>query len=443
MINHSLSFLRGLVNIRHDAESNKVIVEKINKEVSFKGANFWLLMVAIFIASIGLDINSIPVIIGAMLISPLMGPIVGLGLALGTHDKILLGRSIKNLTIATVVGIVISTIYFMLSPVDTVQSELLARTSPTVFDVMIAFLGGLAGVVAIARKEFGNVVPGVAIATALMPPLCTIGFGIANGQFLYSGGALYLYAINCVFIFIATFLGVKYLKIPEVSYVNEEEKKKTTRRLTTLVFLMVVPAFYFAYEFVQENRFIKQAEQFVFQEFEEKGFPIVFKSIDYRAQGNTIEVILLNRVMTNEELNQLEEKLVLYGLSDVELSIVQGDALNQEQWNSTLSRIQNETEKVKAIEARLTNYYDSTQDPVKLLQEVRLFVPNVFEISINRHSFVDESVEAVQDDRAVSAVFTFIGELSEIEQEAIRQWIMLKLSNENIQVKFQETDDVL
>src|SRR6476660_501324 len=208
MTNKILNF----INLHKGEESREKVLENVVSNISFRGSNLWILACAIVVASVGLNVNSTAVIIGAMLISPLMGPIVGAGFALGIFDFALLRKSLKNLLIATVVSLTVSTIYFYLSPFKETQTELLARTSPNIYDILIAFFGGLVGVIAITRVEKGNPIPGVAIATALMPPLCTAGYGLAIFNLKFFFGALYLYAINCVFICIATFIIVKYLK---------------------------------------------------------------------------------------------------------------------------------------------------------------------------------------------------------------------------------------
>lgn len=199
-------FYDDYLDLNKSMEDEQLTVESIRNGVEFRGANLWILVFATFIASLGLNVNSTAVIIGAMLISPLMGPIMGVGLAIGINDFELMKRSLKSYFIATVFSVTTATIYFAFTPLDEVQSELLARTSPTIYDVFIALVGGLAGIVAVATKEKGNVIPGVAIATALMPPLCTAGFGLATGNLLYFLGAFYLYFINSVFISLATFL---------------------------------------------------------------------------------------------------------------------------------------------------------------------------------------------------------------------------------------------
>ena len=205
-------FYDDYLDLNKSMEDEQLTVESIRNGVEFRGANLWILVFATFIASLGLNVNSTAVIIGAMLISPLMGPIMGVGLAIGINDFELMKRSLKSYFIATVFSVTTATIYFAFTPLDEVQSELLARTSPTIYDVFIALVGGLAGIVAVATKEKGNVIPGVAIATALMPPLCTAGFGLATGNLFYFLGAFYLYFINSVFISLATFLGVRFMK---------------------------------------------------------------------------------------------------------------------------------------------------------------------------------------------------------------------------------------
>ena len=191
-------------DLRQEKEDEQETIDSLKKGVEFRGTNLWVLIFAIFLASLGLNTNSTAVIIGAMLISPLMGPIMGFGLGLGIADFDLVKRSLRNYLTATLFSVVTATIYFLISPISEAQSELLARTSPTIYDVLIAFFGGLAGIVAGSTKSKGNVIPGVAIATALMPPLCTAGFGLATGNLSYFLGAFYLYFINTVFISLST-----------------------------------------------------------------------------------------------------------------------------------------------------------------------------------------------------------------------------------------------
>ena len=253
-------------DLHQGEEKKEAVLENVVSNISFRGANAWILACAIVVASVGLNVNSTAVIIGAMLISPLMGPIVGAGFALGTFDFPLLKKSLKNLLIATLISLVVSFIYFLLSPFKEAQSELLARTSPNIYDVMIAIFGGLVGVIAITRVDKGNPIPGVAIATALMPPLCTAGYGLAIGNFSFFAGALFLYIINCVFICISTFVIVKYLRYPKTHYVDQQREKRITQSITIITIILVLPSVYFAYNLLQEKKYTNKVNQFVQQE---------------------------------------------------------------------------------------------------------------------------------------------------------------------------------
>ena len=217
------NFLKEYLDLRKDKDNELETVDSIRKGVEFKGANLWILIFAIFMASLGLNVNSTAVIIGAMLISPLMGPIMGVGLSVGLNDFELMKRSLKSFLITTLFSV---TLFFLVSPVAEGQSEVLARTSPTIYDVFIALMGGLAGVTALSTKEKGNVIPGVAIATALMPPLCTAGYGLATGNLIYFLGAFYLYFINSVFISLATFIGVRVMHFQRKEFVDKNREKK-------------------------------------------------------------------------------------------------------------------------------------------------------------------------------------------------------------------------
>ena len=248
-------YLKGILDPSGDREGEAQTVENICSGINFKGSNLWVLIFAIFIASLGLNVNSTAVIIGAMLISPLMGPIMGIGLGLGINDFELIKKAFRNLAIATVFGILTSTFYFLISPLNEARSELLARTTPTIYDVLIAFFGGMAGIVASSTRLKGNVIPGVAIATALMPPLCTAGFGLASGNFSYFFGAFYLYVINSVFIAFATTLGVKLMHFSKKSFVDKVREKKVQQLVYTILFLTVVPSVYIKYNIVRTNIF--------------------------------------------------------------------------------------------------------------------------------------------------------------------------------------------
>ena len=321
-----MSFLKKLFNLHQGEEKKEKVIEDILSNISFRGANLWILACAILIASIGLNVNSTAVIIGAMLISPLMGPIVGAGFALATYDFDLLKKTGRSLLIATVVSLIVSFIYFYISPFKDVQSELLARTSPTIYDVLIAFVGGLVGAISLTRQDKGNPIPGVAIATALMPPLCTAGFGLATGNFSYFLGAFYLYSINCFFIGIATFLIIKYLRYTPKNTGNEALNKRLRVVITTLVILIVTPSLYLAYSLLKEKEFHENVAHYITAEFENSGYTIIYKKIHYNASPKTIELAFLDKKFTDEEVKTLQSNLKNFKLLNTELIIRQKES---------------------------------------------------------------------------------------------------------------------
>lgn len=298
-------------------------VESIRKNVEFRSGNAWTLVFAIFIASIGLNTNSAAVIIGAMLISPLMGPIVGAGLALGTYDFALLKRSIRNLGIAVVISVATSSFYFLLSPLGDAQSELLARTRPTVFDVLIAVFGGATGIVAASRKEKGNAVPGVAIATALMPPLCTAGYGLASRQFSYFFGALYLFSINSVFICLATYVFVRYLRFATTQSIDLRQKAHLKKLVTLVAVVTMVPSVALAWYYVQEARFKSEAAAFLRREFAIPGTHVIGHEIKYSLQHPQLTVSLIGNQLPASTIEQIREKMRQYRLRNAVLSVSQ------------------------------------------------------------------------------------------------------------------------
>ncbi len=257
------AFFARIFDVRQEKEDEQETIDSIKKGVEFKGTNLWVLIFATFIASLGLNTNSTAVIIGAMLISPLMGPIMGFGLGLGISDFELIKRSFRNFAIATVFSVITSSIYFLISPISEAQSELLARTQPTLYDVLIAFFGGLAGIVASSTKSKGNVIPGVAIATALMPPLCTAGFGLATGNLYYFFGAFYLFFINSVFISLATYLVVRVLKYPKKVFLDKDHEKRVTRYVGIIVIFTIVPSLFLSYRLVKTTYFNQQVLNYV------------------------------------------------------------------------------------------------------------------------------------------------------------------------------------
>lgn len=295
----------------------------IRSNIPFSGPNIYILFVAIVIASVGLNVNSIPVIIGAMLISPLMSPIIGFGMGLGTNDTALLLSSLKNLGVMFIISLLASTLYFLVTPLETDNpTELLARTNPSVYDVLIAFFGGLAGILELSRKEKGTVLSGVAIATALMPPLCTVGYGIANLNWHYAGGALYLFFINCIFIALATFIVVKYLHFPQAA----ETEGRAYRRIVSyglLIIVVLIPSFFSAYSIVVENQFATAARRFVKENRSISGTYIYDYSTDMSVKPYTITLRLGGETLSQESRAQLYANAEKHGIAHSQVLMVE------------------------------------------------------------------------------------------------------------------------
>lgn len=310
-------------DLSHEQEEEAIIVENIRAGINFRGSNTWVLIFAIFIASLGLNVNSTAVIIGAMLISPLMGPILGIGFSVGTNDFELLKHSYRNLLAATLISVLTATVYFLITPLSEAQSELLARTSPTIYDVLIALFGGAAGIVGLStRDRGGNVIPGVAIATALMPPLCTAGFGLATGNLAYFLGAFYLFFINTVFICLATFVGVRLMKFTPKEQLDQAKSRRVRRAIILVVVATMIPASIITVSIIRDSIVERRVSQFIKGELNFSGTHILSNSLD--EANRTLNIVAVGREITDEQQQQVQEKLSDYSLSDYQLNIIQG-----------------------------------------------------------------------------------------------------------------------
>jgi uncharacterized hydrophobic protein (TIGR00271 family) len=287
-----IGFLRELMSIRQDTDYERTR-EGIVKDIPFRGPTIYILICSIFIASIGLNLNSPAVIIGAMLIAPLMGPILGAGFALGTNDSAMLIKALKNFGVMTAISLVTSTAYFMLTPLVEYQPELLARTKPTTLDIFVAIFGGIAGIVAGSRKEKSNVIPGVAIATALMPPLCTAGFGLATGNMAYFFGAFYLFVLNSIFICAATVVGVRYLKFPVKEYVNRARERKVKLYMALFMTIIILPSLWIFWGVLKESYFKSQATAFVASVLKAKNSRMINSNFIFDDENPRIEVFMI------------------------------------------------------------------------------------------------------------------------------------------------------
>ncbi|MBC5625753.1 DUF389 domain-containing protein [Clostridium sp. NSJ-49] len=316
--------------------SNEEIYATILEGMNVHGSNFIILMCAIIIASIGLNMNSVAVIIGAMLISPLMGSIIGIGYGVGTYNTKLLKTAFRVLSISIIISVVTSTVYFSITPITTAGSEILARTSPTIWDVIIAFVGGVAGMIGLTRNKPSNVIPGVAIATALMPPLCTAGYGIATKQLNIFLGAGYLFFINGFFIAISTFVVTKALKLTTKSNIDYEKESKVRRFILISSIIVMIPSMVSAIWMITKTIDEKDLNDFISNEL--KNQYVLSKNIDYK--NNIITLVTVGDSINSTELNFLNEKMVDYGLKNKKL-ILKQEGINMSNLEQYIDSIKN------------------------------------------------------------------------------------------------------
>ena len=314
--------IKRYFNVLPYKDGEKYVIKQITNGINFQGSNLWILIFAVFIASLGLNVNSTAVIIGAMLISPLMGPIIGMGLALGIADLDLFKQSIKNYLVSTFISVITATIYFTLSPITNAQSELLARTSPTLYDVLIALFGGAAGFLAMSTKGRNNVVPGVAIATALMPPLCTAGYGLAVQNTSYFFGAFYLYFINTVFIAFTTCLGVRFLHFHRKQFINREKMRRVNLYIVSIIIITIIPASYMTWNIIKQSVFENNIDNFVTKELNYSGTNIL--SHQYDLKTKTLHVVAVGNPISTDSIAKAQKAMTNYQLDGYALKVIQG-----------------------------------------------------------------------------------------------------------------------
>lgn len=425
-----MNYLHYLFNLHSDEEDKVRVLQNVRMNIYFRGAKLWILVCAIFIASVGLNINSTAAVIGAMLISPLMGPIIGAGFGLSIYDFNLLKKSLKNLLVATIVGLIVSAIYFYISPFKQAHSELLARTSPTIYDVLIAFFGGLAGIIAVTRVEKGLPVAGVAIATALMPPLCTAGYGLAVENYSYFFGALYLYSINCVFICIGTYVVVKYMNYPAIKIVDKKHAKQVKYGISLMILLMIVPSSYFAYELFKEQRFVQNVDSFLRNEFESKGDIIVYKKINYNESPKKIEIAFLLKQLTKNDIDTIKNTLPQYNLQHTRLIIRQDTANIFTAKNS--DKAENIIDEKDILISKLKQQIaKNTYDNQKLLDEAKVFFPAIANFSISNHTIpVNDSMQQT----VPVLIYTSNKKLNPNQRTELEEWLKHRLNSEVLEI---------
>ena len=329
VIKNIKDFLRELLDIHADTD-RETTLETVKRDISFKGHNAWILVFSIFVASIGLNVSSTAVVIGAMLISPLMGPIVGIGFSVAINDIDTLKRSLVNLGVMVVLSVLTAYLYFLISPIKEETPELVARTYPTILDVLVAIFGGMALIVAKTKKgAIASVIMGVAIATALMPPLCTVGYGLATTQWQYAGGALYLFSINSVFIALSTFLVAKLLRFPLVKYANSKHRRNTARLASLIAVLVMIPSIVLFVNLLREQVFVSKTKEFVNQVIDYPGAEVV--KFDQNYKTKIIEVYLIGRTVPRDQIDQWVQQIKeVPNFEDVVLEVHQGSDQSSE-----------------------------------------------------------------------------------------------------------------
>ena len=429
-------------NALPDKTDETATVEQISDGVTFRGANLWVLIFAIFIACLGLNVNSTAVIIGAMLISPLMGPIIGMGLSVGTADLELLKRSMTNYGVATVISVLTATLYFLLTPLTEAQSELLARTSPTLYDVLIALFGGAAGILALSTGGKGNVIPGVAIATALMPPLCTAGYGLAMGEWSFFFGAFYLYFINTVFIALATYVGVRLLKFRPKQFVDRARLAIVNRYIAAIVIVTMLPAAYMTTQIIRQSMLENHVKQFVKHELNQHGTRILSEQAD--RETKTLNVVAVGAALPNELIEAARKHMGDYQLDNYRLNVIQGaqsDSLLLARNNGGVQKglsgqdqqqLALQTERVAQLERETADYRRLDALAREIGGEVKAVCPKVTRIGLSK--ITEMPVDSGVVRTYVLAVANCPTTLPDDDRQRLVQWLKVRTQADSLRL---------
>jgi len=433
------------ISLQGQIENYDEIHDSIKQGIIFKGTNIWILVCAIIIASVGLNTNSPAVIIGAMLISPLMGPINGMGYSIAIYDSSLFKQSIKNFGFAVLASLVASTLYFAITPVTTAHSELLARTSPTIYDVLIALFGGFAGIIAISSKQKGNVIPGVAIATALMPPLCTAGYGLATGHISFFYGAFYLFTINTVCIAFASAVVSQILKFPIRSKdISDTQKKRINQGISFVIIITILPSIYLGYRLAQDEKFKANAQLYTQNISIYKGNYLLRSDID--ANKKEVKLVYGGSSLTDADKDTIREKAVDFSLSGAKINIEQGLAFNV---SNIQNKYQAEEASLKQEISRLNeviNNYKQKEDSLQfksllgkqLLSELKPLYPQIQTCAYSEaYIYNGDSIASKNKMSLVS--FSSRQRLNITEHRKIKEWLEKRLNTNNVKVYFEET----
>ena len=444
-----LNRLKKMLSLGEDKAMENETIASIVSGVDFSGAKLWILVLAIFVASLGLNTNSTAVIIGAMLISPLMGPIIGMGLGVGINDFMLLKRAFKNYLVATLFSVATATLYFLITPFNEAQSELLARTSPTIYDVLIALCGGLAGIIALGSlsQRSGNVIPGVAIATALMPPLCTVGFGLATANWLYALGALYLYLINTIFISVATFIGVTLImRFHKKEFVDKQREKRVKRTIMGIAIITIIPSVFITLGMVKEAMFNNRCKRFCTNVVKVEGAHIISHTFDYK--NRSMRVVLLGEEADSAAINMMKERMADYGLEETTLEIVQGTSnmkaedlsgrlhLEEKQTLALQNQVMEYEKTIREQRAELDAYAGAESHAKVLLPELRTLYPTIESVSTGRGMVCFKTDSVLADSTALIVSIRSKKRLPAAEQSKVEAWLIKRLSGSHVYINW-------
>ena len=441
-IQNFTTLIRDTLNLNEHIDT-ETAERSIRNNIEFKGPNAWILAVAVIIASVGLNVNSIPVVIGAMLISPLMGPIFGLGLGLGVSDIQLMKSSGKNLLIMVSISLAVAFIYFIITPLSLSNpTELLARTSPTFYDVLIALFGGFAGILEQCRKDKGTVFSGVAIATALMPPLCTAGYGLACGEFSYFLGALYLFVINCTFIMLATYAGVKYFRFRPTEFQDETIGKRTKKLTSALIIIFIIPSIWSAVLLIQQNNFDVNATAFA-EHRSTYGKSILYDyKIDHK-DNTSMTLFFTGEALSERDKDELYSVAAEYDIKKEQIQIRDYALENKSDMNAfkdiydkkesiisakeqEIILLKNELDKIKSNELE----YD------KISKEIFSIKSSVSDVSITKGHVYNRDSTSRSD--VISVVVSSGDSIDTDELEELKEWLKVRMNTDVIEMRYHQ-----
>lgn len=432
-------FLKGRFSLEEDKAQRDEVVAEISKGVEFRGVNLWVLIFAAMIASLGLNVNSAAVIIGAMLISPIMGPIMGIGLSLGINDFDLLKKSLRNFALMFIVAIVTSTVYFFISPLSSNSSELLARTTPTTYDLLIALFGGLAGIVAQTRQDrTSTVIPGVAIATALMPPLCTAGFGLATGQIRFFIGAFYLFFINSVFIALATYVVVRFLKYEKKTFIDKVRERNVKRLMMVISLVTFIPSVVVGFHTVRVSLFEAVADKYVEQVFDFPNTRVIEckKSYAHRGSPSQIELLLVGEPLGEEVIENARARLDGFGLKRTELVVRQASSIDKIDVASLQRNyselLEEKNRRIEKMTAQLGRYRVTDVEVEDISREAGAVIPGIGTISLTKGITFD--TEGTPRDTTLVCVVSPASSDADVDLETLGKWLRIRTKVRNVKL---------